>query len=155
MITDFLLVRAEAKQILNFTLQELTDLVNINGLVLNTYYINAAENTCPRVENWVQGQNSAANAKNTLANFNENTTQKVNFLSDLISARQQYDSEYIANKTVQIRAFGQAMVDEARARTNAAYDAINATLQAFRACLVRHYSWTCTCFDLMLIPSLF
>lgn len=134
-IDAFLTVRADAKQVLNDTLQELTDLVNNNGLVLNTYYINSAENTCPRVENWVQGQNSAANAKNALDSFNANTTEKVNFLSDLLSAREAYDREYIANKTVQIRAFGQAMVDQARARTIAAYDAINATLQAFRACL--------------------
>lgn len=136
-IQDFLTTRENAKQVLNDTLQELTDLVNINGLNLNTYYINSAENTCPRVENWVQGQTSAANAKNTLDNFNANTTEKVNFLSDLLSAREAYDREYIANKTVQIRAFGQSMVDEARARTIAAYDAINATLRAFRDCLVR------------------
>lgn len=135
-IANLTIVRADAKQLLNDTLQELTDLANNQGLVLDTFFIDDTENTCPRVKNWITGQTSAAKAQNKLDKFNSETDDKVNFLVDLMDERARYDAEYLANKTKSMRDFGEALVNTARVKTAQAYDALNDTLKNFRNCMV-------------------
>ena len=90
---------------------------------------------CPRVRNYVEGQISASLAQGTLEEHNNLTTEVVDDIIEQIRRRDEYDREYVANKTRDMEELQAEIAADQERRTNEIMSALNASYALYTSCI--------------------